>query len=110
MEKKEMEFGVWVENEGSQGIWLPKEKGDVLQGKVVELRQGIYGIQLLVKDEKENIQTTPSHKALQSRLGGIQVGDFVRIVLQGTDLPKVKGHKPTMLYKVFVKRIQEDTL
>ena len=107
MEKNET-IGEWEEVVGSQGIWLPTVKGDILQGSVQETRQGVYGVQVIIKDEDDVLTTTPSHKALQSKLSEVKIGDYIRIEYLGVDLPKVKGQQGVRLYKVFVKKTSED--
>ena len=105
---KDESLGEWVENLGSQGIWLPDKAGEKAEGVVEEVKQGDYGVQVNIKNDEGEIITTPSHKVLQNRLTGIKVGDNIRIEYVGEELPKVKGQKPTRIYKVFVKRIGEE--
>lgn len=93
----------WTEVKSDTGIWVPTQKGEQIEGEVVEIRKGLYGIQLVIETSQGNKLTTPSHKALQSRLVGFQVGDFIKVVFQGADLPKVKGQQGTRLYAVFRK-------
>ena len=97
MEDKKVE---WVEITGDSEIWHPEEKGESIEGIVKEIRQGQYGLQiiLLSKDNKEHI--TPSHKVLQSRLSNVKVNEVIKIIFEGKELPKTKGQKETMLYKV----------
>lgn len=97
-----MENVNWIEQKGAQGIWLPEKKGEELVGEVIEVTTGQYGKQLVIVDKDGNKITTPSHKALQARLAGILIGNNVRIVYDGQDLPKVKGQKGTNLYRVFI--------
>lgn len=92
----------WEEVKGDAGgIWLPQKKDEQIEGEIVEIKQGQYGIQVTVLNAKGSKMSTPSHKALQSRLGGFQVGDFIKIVYLGADLPKLKGQQGTRLYAVF---------
>ena len=94
----------WQEVSGNSGMWTPKNKGDFIQGMVIEVREGQYGKQITVKDANNVTYLTPSHKALQSRIADIKVNDIIKIEFQGQDLPKVKGQMGTMLYKVFKQK------
>ena len=83
-------------------LWLPETKDEVLIGEVIEVNtEGQYGLQLVLVKEDGEKATTPSHKALQSRLTNFQVGDKLKIVFIGTDLPKIKGQNGTRLYTVY---------
>lgn len=107
MEKQE---GEWEEVVGSQGIWLPTNKGDSIQGTVQELKQETYGVQAIIKGDNDLLIKTPSHKALQGRLSNVQIGDYIKIEYLGEELPKVKGQKGVRLYKVSIKRVKEETV
>jgi hypothetical protein len=104
----ETENGNWVEENGESSIWLPKVKDEELAGEVVEIRQGTYGLQVGVRTDGGRVLYTPSHKALQSRLVNLKLGDSVRIVFRGEDVPRVKGRNPAKLYSVFVRRFVEE--
>jgi hypothetical protein len=92
----------WTEVKSDTGLWNPATKGEQVEGEVVEIKQGQFGgIQIVLETAQHVKVTTPSHRALQSRLKGFQVGDFIKIVFTGTDLPKLKGNNPTRLYTVF---------
>ena len=84
-------------------IWLPDAVGDMLQGVVVGIDTGDYGTQLIVETEKDVFIKTPSHIVLQTRLTNINKGDQIRILYEGEDAPKIKGHNPTKLYRVYKK-------
>ncbi|MCX6654323.1 MAG: hypothetical protein NTY03_04280 [Candidatus Bathyarchaeota archaeon] len=92
----------WTEVGNTQGLWLPVTKGEVLEGVVIEVKEGLYGLQLSIEN-KEGVHTTPSHKALVGRLKAFQVGDSIKVEYLGTELPKVKGQQGTRLYSVFRK-------
>ena len=93
----------WEEVKSSTGLWLPEKENESVQGVITEIKEGQYGLQVVIEDENGESITTPSHKVLQTRLNGFNVGDSVRIVFTGTDLPKVKGQNETRLYSVFQK-------
>lgn len=99
----------WQEVRSDIGIWIPTRKGEQVEGEVIEVRQGLYGMQLIIQNAQGEKITTPSHKALQSRLVNFKVGDLIKIVYQNTDLPKIKGQQGTRLYAVFHKPpVQEE--
>lgn len=100
----------FVEVEGELDIWLPKEKEEFIEGEVVEISDGQYGRQITLKNEAGDTNTTPSHKVLQSRLSEIKMGDWIRVVYKGEELPKLKGHNPTKIYKVLIDRPQEESI
>jgi len=92
----------WVKQEGSD-FWNPTEKGEELVGDVVEIIQGDYGLQYVIKNTKGQRIKTPSHKVLQARMTEAVAGTCVKIVFTGVELPKQKGYKPTNLYEVFFR-------
>jgi hypothetical protein len=92
----------WTEVGNTQGLWLPVTKGEVLEGVVIEVKEGLYGLQIAIEN-KEGVHTTPSHKALVGRLKAFLVGDSIKIEFLGCELPKVKGQQGTRLYAVFRK-------
>jgi hypothetical protein len=99
----------YKEQAGNSGVWLPEEKGAILEGEVLEVVEGQYGRQISVQDIKTmEIIKTPSHKALQCRLVHVKVMDKVRITYLGQELPTVKGFKGTRLYKVEVDEPVEE--
>jgi len=98
-----MENNEWNEVKSDSGFWDPEKEGEELIGELIEVVQGQFGNQYVILKEDETKIKTPSHKVLQSRLQACKVGDTVKIVFMGEDLPKVKGQNPTKLYSVFVK-------
>lgn len=85
----------------ASNLWLPTAKGDTIEGNVQEKKMGQYGDQWIIKQRNGEILATPSHKVLQSRMQNINKGDQIKIVFEGTELPKVKGQNPTQMYKVY---------
>ncbi len=92
----------WEEQE-STGVWIPKEEGQELVGEVTDIVEGTYGLQYIIKTDKEETRT-PSHKVLQNRMGKAKKGDTVKIVYKGEEPPAVKGQNPTRMYDVFIKK------
>jgi len=101
----------WEEVKIDTGLWLPETEGEELIGEVAEIIEGQYGIQLVIMMADGEKITTPSHKALQSRLFKFKAGDKLKIVFKGTELPKVKGQNGTRLYTVYGSApVKEETL
>ena len=91
----------YVKVENDLNIWLPEKVGDVSTGEVIEVKEGDYGKQYLIKQSDDKEIWTPSHKVLQNRMRDISVGTHVKIGLMGIEPPAVKGHNPTKMYDVF---------
>ena len=105
MEEQKQEEN-WQEVKGNSEIWLP-EIGDHIEGEVLALKDGIYGLQATIgKDDDKWV--TPSHKVLQNRLNELAVGDYVRITLVKEELPTIKGNNKTKIYKVEKKVIPSE--
>lgn len=76
------------EVDGDLNIWNPAvdgKEGDELEGEVVALEEGMYGIEAKIsRGIDAEILTTPAHKVLQSALAKLTVGDVVRITYTGS--------------------------
>lgn len=94
----------WQEVKGSQGIWLPSKPLDSIEGAIIALAQGQYGVQATI-ETAQGVMITPSHKVLQARLTECKIGDFVKIVFEREELPTVKGRQGTKIYKLMKKVI-----
>ena len=92
----------WEKQIGA-AIWLPEKEQDELQGEVIEVLEGMYGNQYLIKAADGEIKT-PSHKVLQYRLAKAKIGDKVKIVYVGEEPPAIKGQNPTKMYDVFIAK------
>jgi hypothetical protein len=97
------EEGQWEKQE-STGIWIPTEEGDTVEGTVLDIVEGSYGLQYVINADDKEIRT-PSHKVLQNRMAKVKKGDTVRIVYDGEEPPSVKGQNATKIYSVFVKKV-----
>lgn len=95
----------WEKQEGTSGMWMPENVGDTLVGEVVSVTEGAFGMNYSIKGEGGIEILTPSHKVLQVRLSKVKVGDVVKLVYTGTEPPSVKGHSPTRLYDVYVRKV-----
>ena len=94
-----------VEVKQGMNMWRPTVKADEIEGNVTEIKAGEFGNQYCVDDSRAGKIWTPSHKMLQSRLANVKKGVYVKIVFEGTELPKVKGQNPMAVYKVFVEDV-----
>jgi hypothetical protein len=95
---------VFEEVKKDMNIWLPQVKDDQIEGKLVEKKEGKYGTQFCIDDERIGRVYTPSHKVVQNRMNDVIIGSFVRIVYTGKEAPSVRGQNPTSMYKVFVAK------
>ena len=91
----------WTEETENSDFWSPKEKGDSIEGTIVDIMNGKYGRQLVIETTDKKQIITPAHKVLQQKLSNKVVGDMIKIVFDGQQLPSVKGEKGAMIYKVF---------
>lgn len=90
------------EKQESSSIWIPTEEGEELIGDVLDISEGTYGPQYLIKKDDGTELRTPSHKVLQNRMGNASVGSRVKIVYMGQEPPSVRGNNPTRIYEVFI--------
>jgi len=110
MDLKKYEEGGY-EKQGGSSFWNAEKVGDVLEGVVVDVigsgsefgKQWMIECESATSSELESV-LTPSHKVLQNRMNKVEIGDQVKIVYVKEDLPKIKGHNPTKIYEVFVKK------
>lgn len=71
---------------GDLNIWNPAldgNEGDELEGEVVAIEEGIYGIEAKIKTDIGDVLTTAAHRVLQTALVKLNVGDNVRITYTG---------------------------
>ena len=93
----------WEEQENSS-FWKPENKGDEVIGDIIGINESPYGQVFVLELEDKSTISIPNHKALINKLGNTKIGDTIKIVFEGKDLPKVKGHNPTNLYTVYIKK------
>ena len=91
----------WEEIKNEVTFWKPKEVNDQIEGLIIDKQQGNFGFGYTIEQKDKSKMVTPSHKVLQKLMAGFQIGDKVKIVLTGSEAPKVKGQNRTMLYSVF---------
>ena len=94
----------WVKQE-SQMYWNPDTINEELVGVILQsIDSEEYGRNYVIEetDTKKKYQT-PSHKVLQNLMRNCKVGDVVKIVYLGEDMPTIKGHKPTRMYELYLK-------
>ena len=68
------------------------------------MTQEEFGLRVTIETADKKAVVLPSHKVLQNRIQTCKVGDMIRVIFEKKELPKVKGHNPTMMYKVFIKK------
>lgn len=84
-------------------FWKPEDEGDSIEGKLKGSRETETGT-IYEIENKDGTISLPSWAYLVNRLASIPVGRIVKIVFEGEEPPKIKGHHPTKVVKVFVKK------
>lgn len=98
-----------------KNYWKPTEKGNVLQGKIVDIYDKFFdeedpytgeikhknnGKVLLIQCSDNSLWETPTHVDLREYIPQLQKGDNVTITLQ--ELKNVGKSHPKMIYSVGV--------
>lgn len=91
----------WEEVLPTESYWIPKSEDEFIEGKVLEIKKGVFGSNYYIKDKQGFIHITPSHKILENLLSSITINDTIRIVYKGNK-PTNKGN-PIEIYKVYKK-------
>jgi hypothetical protein len=97
-------------NEGWEEVqagnfWNPKKEGESVEGIIISIEQGQWGNKVTMETKDKKLVTLPNHAVLQSRIQNCKTGDMIKVVFEKTELPTVKGHNPTNIYKVLKKTI-----
>lgn len=92
----------WKEIEDSN-FWNPEKEGEEIEGIIISIQNEEFGIKVTLETKDKKNIILPSHKVLQNRLSNCKAGDVIKVIFKGKELPKIKGHNPTNIYKVFVK-------
>jgi len=102
----------WQERTNNDAFWNPEKVGEAVEGIIDGIAQTTEWGKRYVLATEEGEVTLPLHKVLQNRLEGTKVGDKVKVEFVGEELPKIKGHKPTRLYKVYedINEVEEQNL
>jgi len=99
---------VWEELTGDNTFWTPM-LGEVLAGKIIQIKDLGYGPQYLIERTDGTKLLTPGHKVLQSRLSKAKAGELVKILVGEKEPNPIKGRKDTQLYRVWVDKHDSDT-
>jgi hypothetical protein len=89
------------EVEIDNGFWKPETSGDTLEGTIVSMEDGLFGLTVTLASPNGDEYVLPSHKNLQLKLSQLSEGDFVRIVFKGEQENTRPGHNNTRIYQVF---------
>lgn len=93
----------WEEVKESN-FWNPEKEGDVVEGVIIAMETDNFGLRVTIEAPDKKTIILPSHKVLQTRLKNCKVGEQIKVIFEKTDLPKIKGHNPTKIYKVLKKK------
>lgn len=94
----------WEEVRGESNLWLPVKEGESIEGVIVSMNQGQYGIQTTIETQEKKMVALPNHKVLQNRLVNCKVGELIKVIFEKEELPKIRGQNPTKIYKVLTKK------
>ncbi len=78
--------------------------GDEISGTLVNVRDGTYGKVYDIEQKDKTVITAPSSKVLENRISDKDIGKEIRIVYDSEIPPKLRGHNPTRLFKVFFRK------
>jgi len=84
-------------------FWSPSKEGESVEGVIISMDEDKFGLKVTIEQADKKIIVLPSHAVLQSRIKNCKVGDRVKVIFEKTELPSVKGHNPTNIYKVMRK-------
>ena len=84
--------------------WSPEKEGEAVEGVIISMDDEKFGLKVTLEQKDKKLVVLPSHAVLQSRIKNCKVGDVVKVVFEKTELPTVKGHNPTNIYKVMKKK------
>lgn len=95
-------------NEGWEEVkagnyWSPDKEGEAVEGVIISIDKGQWGLKITLEQKDKKLIVLPNHAVLQSRLQNCKIGDLIKVVFEKTELPTVKGHNPTNIYKVLRK-------
>jgi len=83
--------------------WNPKKENESVEGIIISMDKEKFGLKVTLEQPDKKMVVLPSHAVLQSRIQNCKVGDRVKVIFERTELPAVKGHNPTNIYKVLKK-------
>ena len=86
--------------------WDPEKEGESVEGVIISMDEEKFGLKVTIEQSDKKLVVLPSHAVLQSRIKNCKVGDLVKVIFEKTELPTVKGHNPTNIYKVMRKQIK----
>ena len=83
--------------------WDPSNEGESVEGVIISMDDEKFGLKVTIEQADKKPLVLPSHAVLQSRIKNCKVGDLVKVIFEKKELPTVKGHNPTNIYKVLKK-------
>lgn len=95
--------GDWEEVADSN-FWNPQKEGEAVEGVIVSKENDKFGLKVIIENAGKRT-TLPSHVVLQNRLASCKEGDLIKVEFVRKELPSIKGHSPTNIYKVYTKKL-----
>jgi len=92
------------EEVADSNYWNPVIEGESVEGIITLVNKDDFGLKVTIENKGKAI-VLPSHKVLQNRLQNCKVGDMIKVIFEKKELPKIKGHNPTNIYKVLTKKV-----
>jgi hypothetical protein len=89
------------EIEISGGFWKPETSGDMVEGTIVSMEEGMFGLSVTLASPDGDEYVLPAHRNLQLKLAQLSEGDFVKIVFEGEQENTRPGHNNTRIYNVY---------
>lgn len=86
-------------------FWTPEKEGETVEGVIISMESDNFGLKVVLEQPDKKLITLPSHAVLQSRIKSCKVGDIVKVIFERKELPKIKGHNPTNIYKILKKKV-----
>lgn len=82
--------------------WKPSQKGEQIEGTILEFKKGDFGEQILLQVEDGSEIELPAHKDLQSKMKDLYEQDYIRVTLTGFKKANDPNYNDKPLYKVEV--------
>lgn len=93
----------WKKQENT--VFTFSEDNKELIGTIEAIGAGGYeNKKYTIKQEDNSVVVVFGTKVLDARMSDVKIGDKIKIVYTGTEPPKVKGYKPTVLFDVFIDK------
>lgn len=87
-------------------FWQPVKEGESVEGTIISMDDEQFGLRVTIETKDKKQVVLPSHAVLQSRIKNCHVGDYIKVIFDKTELPKIKGHNPTNIYTLLKAKLK----